>query len=1584
MKFCDYIYKFNIVSLIIILIIAQVSITGTYSYALSPQTHISEAAALLYGNSPVAVDMPDLIRRFEEAYKDNPLKDQDAILKHALHTTHRVTFYRFKGTPQEIQKRIAQLRKNAFGKIGPLLATQKDGVVIPFIGDFYALEKAKKYTDGKADIVIRQMNDTAVEEQFGLVRMKDPDGEPYTMQWHTLRDVIGRLSIMPGRFGWLEIQDGQHEIPIRSPADLLLPVVTGARLGYRHTRLEVKGAGGPRLKQLYAVHSTEDKPEGQEYGELIHLMKTREIDPEPSQTINVTLIQVDDTKKNMSLEEFLELPGVFPDGYFQSFFSSAPGLEHIDQSRGVQEHQMKIRAREVTCPDDSFHFMELASNAAVFPHNEHGISFRMSLNEPRALRLIELLEDYHAVKKQGRDVSLTYLGSLKQQGKIFKDLERFLYRVGCNVRGMNASKLYMFPNGTAEQRTEDTDVGLAWMHANIFANVVISQAQGSVGNLMLAEEAIGNVFNNDSFDGRFADIAEYGYNVPATDEFAIAFTLHLMARVLDIFVEEGLLSSDDAHRPELLGAYLKGIGGLSEEAQYPGELTDFPSPDVFSLRRERKTEVRRGRGTIGERGEESLHYETVSLDEPIDLFYIDINGAQKQALEEILGDIQNSGQKSVLEQILVDGHNPENYCAVYSKPIQVLLTVYERFGKWKEDNEGVDIQSECSMLERMVNEEWIQYWPAGEPVEEHTAQLKELFIAILHALRDCAYMVDYHESMELPEAVAEFNRLVDVVSGVDYWFSQENFSCNHLSYSAECTERMHKFLGTWEQEFPDIFLDAQAKRNIVETLVLDRGVSRDKEWSVDDIRFCMRNNGGFKFNTFARPFSDTEEYVIVEVMGGNVFGLDSLSPYTGAYLNSGAVCMPLRTAQGSGRYTLFAIMPRAQYTQRKREIFQQSCDMPLLEQDVREVSTVLFGACIKEIENIFGLRSMEGMFMDKVFKNLFANTSAGPRFIAYRDMDREAWYHYAYLSKQVNRVHSFETEEQGHVLDMVVKHAREILQRYSKEQALQQAEEYARTPQFQKQVLFFVCPEALSGYLIWAGNAGLIRYEEEKAIVQFEVAIFDKDFPEDRIIGDLDLKLMYGVRVDQGQWEKMPQKWDGCSVQGLTVVGRRNGNYIIETSIEREQIEQRTKKPVHTADLAFFVTNQEKMSWGRNLVPLQNLGNDVHLAFHGPSGFCSRQHGHLLFRGGNVQCIRFEGDTAVVQFDLEFADTNMDGNRAVTDTGLQIQFKASENNSYWDGPDDKHCVPNLQVVGRRGSAYIVEGRLPRSIFPMLPQSSWASNTNVKIAFYAKASPDAGNEGLVPLQAYDHDLHLNYASCRSWSRSTGAIGKFEYIDIESIQDVPGTDNEVEIRATVTPLHTHVPEQIVIRGKRSSSDPKENLAKTGIEIIDGPIQSVIDKYPFSDVVIEHITFKNRDTTLREQDIGGIGAVYVRCREKQCLRILPKQYAADPVPRFHELAHIAEQVGRLDIDLIVRMITDEEILRNLYIDKLSAYGYTEQTAPHALRVHYALRALQRQYIEGDQEFTQVVKTSRIIDISTEERWDVGDNEEMLAVAL
>ena len=71
------------------------------------------------------------------------------------------------------------MQRASFAKLGPVLATQADGPVIPFSGEFYRVAKVE--TDavtGQTHLKIQRMSPQEIEQQYGLNKCKGKTASP--------------------------------------------------------------------------------------------------------------------------------------------------------------------------------------------------------------------------------------------------------------------------------------------------------------------------------------------------------------------------------------------------------------------------------------------------------------------------------------------------------------------------------------------------------------------------------------------------------------------------------------------------------------------------------------------------------------------------------------------------------------------------------------------------------------------------------------------------------------------------------------------------------------------------------------------------------------------------------------------------------------------------------------------------------------------------------------------------------------------------------------------------------------------------------------------------------------------------------------------------------------------------------------------------------------------------------------------------------------------------------------------------------------------------------------------------------------
>ena len=107
-------------------------------------------------------------------------------------------FYRIKDSEAE------DLHKSSFGKLGPIFATGQDGIVVPYIGDFYAVDRVVRLK-GKIHLDIRRLSDSEVEDRFGT--LPEPasdlfDAAVCRLIWGQIGVVRVRLSDGEARWEW--------------------------------------------------------------------------------------------------------------------------------------------------------------------------------------------------------------------------------------------------------------------------------------------------------------------------------------------------------------------------------------------------------------------------------------------------------------------------------------------------------------------------------------------------------------------------------------------------------------------------------------------------------------------------------------------------------------------------------------------------------------------------------------------------------------------------------------------------------------------------------------------------------------------------------------------------------------------------------------------------------------------------------------------------------------------------------------------------------------------------------------------------------------------------------------------------------------------------------------------------------------------------------------------------------------------------------------------------------------------------------------------------------------------------------------
>ncbi|MFH1939381.1 MAG: ElyC/SanA/YdcF family protein, partial [bacterium] len=650
------------------------------------------------------MDMDALIK---ELIKVGLVKEADAaISKNKLLRKHKAYFYRVN------QAKVGNLWRGAFAKTGPILVTQKDGVVVPAIGDFYLVSRAKQ-TRGKIYLDIRRLSDDEIQQRYGLVKLKDAAGYPYELEFSSLRDVVGRLSMFPGNFGWTQIVSTlRGEEPLLRPADLFIPVITGEELAFQPARLEIKGLGTAKIKSLHNVFDESGRP--------IQVMENQASQPNPR--IKFRLFDEHDRFISGDINHFLKLPGLLSGTNYQPYFNSPPGLEEANQSQRDGNNEPRVCQNGVTLPNH-FIFHWWFKDRLSETDRSYGITLRLAKSDSRALRLRELLYEYEQFGQDSR------LAKWKTEGKVFDMLKNFLYRVGLNLAGMNQSRLYLFPNG--DKRVNETSDSYGAVVREIYGR--------SVGSLMKAEPAYNMVLNNYCFNGDLADLGEY-VDGPGTSDFAIAYLLHFMARLVREFKEKGIITSQEADDPRLLEAYLTGVSRLVPgDTKYAELNLKFPDPEIFRLTQERFSKADYG----GNSESEMANYR------------INITDLR---LSRILSEIKTSD---------FAGRNLSSSEPREAKIIQVCRECYYLFKAWDEYVLKIlDYPIAGQILTQKVLRACLDYcWNRHKLVQSQDAyEFKELFLALQTAFTYQTAVVEYSgQTITLEQAIERFNTLVKIL-----------------------------------------------------------------------------------------------------------------------------------------------------------------------------------------------------------------------------------------------------------------------------------------------------------------------------------------------------------------------------------------------------------------------------------------------------------------------------------------------------------------------------------------------------------------------------------------------------------------------------------------------------------------------------------------------------------------------------------------------------------------------------------------------------------------------------------------------------
>lgn len=194
-----------------------------------------------------------------------------------------------------------------------------------------------------------------------------------------------------------------------------------------------------------------------------------------------------------------------------------------------------------------------------------------------------------------------------------------------------------------------------------------------------------------------------------------------------------------------------------------------------------------------------------------------------------------------------------------------------------------------------------------------------------------------------------------------------------------------------------------------------------------------------------------------------------------------------------------------------------------------------------------------------------------------------------------------------------------------------------------------------------------------------------------------------------------------------------------------------------------------------------------------------------------------------------------------------------------------------------------------------------------------------------------------------------IGKFESILIEDV--LKKDDGKVEITAFIQKIGADEGERITITGEMSPFGMLPEVTRTDMPEIDTIMDGIVSNIRASEDRYVVILDPN------EHKIIGIATTH----KGSPFIAMERSVFGNPIADFHEVAHMSNEWGIYSSDTVLMFISDPEIRKKYYTDKLKAYGYTQDTAPESIKFHYALRALQRErFGEQDRMLTDAIKKS------------------------
>ncbi|MBN1822679.1 MAG: tRNA-dihydrouridine synthase, partial [Endomicrobiales bacterium] len=260
---------------------------------------------------------------------------------------------------------------------------------------------------------------------------------------------------------------------------------------------------------------------------------------------------------------------------------------------------------------------------------------------------------------------------------------------------------------------------------------------------------------------------------------------------------------------------------------------------------------------------------------------------------------------------------------------------------------------------------------------------------------------------------------------------------------------------------------------------------------------------------------------------------------------------------------------------------------------------------------------------------------------------------------------------------------------------------------------------------------------------------------------------------------------------------------------------------------------------------------------------------------------------------------------------------------------------------------------------------------------------------------------SFADARDAETADGFIGEYESVKVERFKENP--DGLVHITLIAKRRYSSKIETIFLSGHRAPADylNQDMLfvdREPGSNVFRAIGDYLASKPQIDDIILDEcfvlIGPKTVDLGYRSgrgyegvdllpSEFGGIGIA--DGPNGKPLRAIRRELYESPVARFHEIAHIANSLGLLPTHRVLSEVTNKDICRRMYDQKI------DDNDSEPIKFHYAIRAFQSEHLQAEDEaLTKTIRKyiilfGEVVDANKlKEFWDkygeIGNSREII----